>query len=191
MTGTESLSVVAGKIVAILEPLSQEERSKVLKGALALLGEPLPPAFPQPLAPQGSPEEFIFNGRKLGPAAARFVKQFGLSREALEQSFHFGEGGVEIIAHVIPGSTKKEQTVNAYVLVGIKALLATDLPSFSDKEGIAFCKYVGCYDKNNHTTNRNSAGNRIAGARETGFTLPAPGLRAGAEIVKQIASSNA
>ncbi|MDY6948272.1 MAG: hypothetical protein SXG53_21400, partial [Pseudomonadota bacterium] len=80
----------------------------------------------------------------------------------------------------------KEMAVNCYLLCGIKGLLREDIPSLDDSDAIAVCKRLAAYDKNNHTTNRQSAGNKMSGNRPT-FTLTGPGESAAAELIKQMA----
>jgi len=104
----------------------------------------------------------------------------------LDEVFHITEDGVECIAGAMPGATKKEQTVNCYILTGLRAFIQNDSADFSDADAVSLCKQMGCYDRNNHTANRRSTGNRMSGERKSGFSLPAPGLRAAAELVRQI-----
>ena len=47
---------------------------------------------------------------------------------------------------------------------------------------------MAAYDKNNHTTNRQSVGNRMSGTRPN-FMLTGPGETAVAALVKQMTTS--
>lgn len=183
-----SLPTISGKVYELIEPLDSMDRHKVVAGVLALLGEtPLNPGNGSPTG--GSKIGTGSSGLTTGPNASRWIEQNKLSREMLEQVFHFGDNDVQIIASSIPGSTKKEKTVNSYLLMGAQSLLAFDDSSFTESDAIAFCKHHQCYDRNNHTTNRKEVGNRTVGNRKEGFKLAAPGLTAAAEVVRQAAGA--
>ncbi|MCH8342812.1 MAG: hypothetical protein IH983_02375 [Planctomycetes bacterium] len=191
MAATASLSVTLGQVFELIEPLDSEDRHKVIASVMALLGE-------QPIdsriggrgfGPNGGGGDVRFGDREIGRTARRWISQHQLDADIIEQVFHFDQACVEIIAASVPGSTMKQQTGNAYLLTGLRALLEKDDSRFTDKEALALCKHLGCYDKNNHTANRNAIGNKVAGNRQSGFTLPAPGLNAAAEVVRQIAKT--
>jgi hypothetical protein len=126
-----------------------------------------------------------FEDLNLGPKALKWAQKHGVTRPALDEVFHFLGDRVEISASSIPGASRREMTVNCYLLVGLRSLLKTDVPSISDSDAIAECKRMAAYDKNNHTTNRQSVGNKMRGTRPN-FMLTGPGETAGAELVKQI-----
>ena len=67
-------------------------------------------------------------------------------------------------------------------------MLANDDAKFSEKDAVDLCKHMGCHDDANHAKNRNELGNVVAGTKKSGFTLPAPGLRAAASVVKEMAN---
>jgi hypothetical protein len=98
--------------------------------------------------------------------------------------YHIDDGKVELIATTIPGASKKDQSANVYLLCGIRSLLESDEATIDNAAAVDYCKHVGAYDKNNHTANRKSLGNRITGDVAEGFTLPAPGLKAAATLIK-------
>lgn len=131
------------------------------------------------------------NGDKVPAAAASWMKRNGVTHEHLEQVFHAEGGKVSVIADSVPGSTRKEQTVNCYVLEGIRAFLETGSAKFTDADGDALCERIGCRDKTNHAANRASAGNKMTGSRKDGFTLVAPGLLYAAKLIKEIADPKA
>jgi hypothetical protein len=95
---------------------------------------------------------------------------------------------IEISASSVPGASKREMTVNCYLLVGLKNLLKADIPSIDDGDAIAECKRMAAYDKNNHTTNRQSVGNKMSGTRPN-FMLTGPGETAVAVLIKQMTTS--
>jgi hypothetical protein len=123
------------------------------------------------------------------PRAKAWMKQTSVTAEELEQVFHTSEDQTEVIAAHIPGRNKKEQTYNAYVLTGVAQLLSTGSPTFQDKTARALCESSGCYDYANHAKYLKNRGNEFTGTKDKGWTLTAPGLKRGAEIIKELNKS--
>jgi hypothetical protein len=175
------------KIVEILEPLPSEERVRVTHAAMVLLGEA---QSSKPLSGGvGAETTTTENLETLSPRARVWMKQNNVTSEELEQVFHMKDGAAEVIAAHIPGKNKKEQTYNAYVLTGIAQLLATGDPSFQDKSARGLCERSGCYDSANHSAHIRDKGNEFTGTKDKGWTLTAPGLKRGAEIIKELNKS--
>jgi hypothetical protein len=175
-----SINTVA-KIVEILSPLSSEERTRIVRAAMALLGE----AAEAPAAHMliEAPADDIGN---FSPRAQIWMKQNSITSEHLDQVFHVSDGVAEVIAPQLPGKNKKEQTYSAYMLAGLSQLLLTGNASFGDKEARALCERAGCYDSANHSVTLRNRGNEFTGSKEKGWTLTAPGLKRAAEIVKEL-----
>jgi hypothetical protein len=112
------------------------------------------------------------------------MQQNGIEMKMLEELFHFDSGKVDVIASVVPGKNKTQQTINAYVIQGLANFLATGSAAFDDKSARALCKNLGCIDEPNHKAIVRKIGNKITGSKETGWTLTAPGLAHGGTIVK-------
>jgi hypothetical protein len=176
------------KVVEILKPLSSEDRARVIRAAMVLLGE----------TDSGVPLQSGAGGfggdevEKLGalPLRARaWMKQNSISAEQLQQVFHVAEGTVELIAQV-PGRNKKEQTYNSYILTGLGQLLLSGNASFQDKSARALCEVSGCYDSANHSAYLKDKGNEFTGTKEKGWVLTAPGLKRGADIVKEMQNAS-
>ncbi len=171
------------KIIAILTPLPSEERSRVMNAAMMLLGEA------SPKLGAVSTDDEVGAVSNLSPRAKAWMKQNSVTNEELEQVFHMSETGTEVIASHIPGKNKKEQTYNAYILTGIAQLLATGNPSFQDKTARTLCESSGCYDSANHSAHLKDRGNEFTGTKDKGWTLTAPGLKRGAEVIKELNKS--
>lgn len=179
---------LALELYNILLPHPSDVRQRAIQSAMASLGENVAPQLQgvgtslRALAGAGD-----FADLKLGPKALKWVQKHGITRAMLDEIFHVtGDWGVT--ASSVPGSSKREMTVNCYLLSGLRGLLKDDVASVHESEAIAICKRLVAYDKNNHTTNRNSMGNKMSGAKPT-FTLTGPGETAAAELVKQMAIS--
>ncbi len=111
------------------------------------------------------------------------MKQFELAPELIGQVFHPDENGMEIIA-TIPGTTRREQVRNAYVLSGIAQLLSKGETRFDDKVARLLCERGGFFDRTNHM--KYMKGSEFTGSKEKGWILTTPGLKHGALLVAQM-----
>ena len=184
---------IATKIYDLLEPLDSATRKRVIQGALGLLGDPEVPATAATTSAalafdDAPPTAAGASGRIKGPRAAAWMRKYGLTAQQLEQIFHLDGGKIEVIGS-IPGKSMREQTLNAYLLAGVQQLLQGDEPRFSETGVVALCKQGGCHNAANHSNYRNALGNRVAGAKDAGYTLTAPGLEQAAAMIKQARSA--
>lgn len=185
---TGSIAEVTTNVYNLLEPLDPESRGRVIRACLALLGDTVPTK--EPVANELTHASDASLPSTIGLKALRWLRQNAISSEELEQVFHFDDSGkVEIIASEILGASKKEQAANVYLLCGVASFLQSDEPTVDNATAVQLAKHLGCWDKNNHHTNRSSLGNRLTGSVDAGFTLPAPGLKAAAALVKAMASN--
>lgn len=177
---TNPLAEATAGVLEILSALSPEDRSRVVRATLTLLGDELPSANRKTLPAQENEEE---SDLEAPPQVKIWAKKHGLTSEQLEQHFHFDQG--KVVAISLPGSTKKkiEQVENTYLMQGLSAFLATGDSSFSDDDARSLCEHFGCYDSSNHSKYM-KFGNRITGSKSGGWKLTAPGLTAAAELLK-------
>jgi hypothetical protein len=180
MTEKKSLDALS-TIVGVLSPLSPEERSRLMRAAMVLLGDELS-------ATTGGAQAEQSGAMSLPPKASAWMRQNGVTEDHLQQAFHVADGTADMIGS-LPGNSKKEQTYNAYILCGIGQLLVKGEPSFEDKAARAMCIQAGCYDSANHSSHLGARGNEFTGSKDKGWTLTAPGLKRGAEIIKQMQSA--
>ena len=170
---------VLKEVVELLAPLSSDERGRVMRAAMGYFGET--PAIV---------EEDIGNVagavEGLSPRARVWMKQNSVTSDQLQQVFHMSGDSIEVIAPQMPGKNKKEQTYNAYVISGIAQFLLNGNASFDDKAARGLCERSGCYDNANHSAHLRNRGNEFTGSKEKGWTLTAPGLKRGADLVKEM-----
>ena len=181
---------IAGKIVALLEPLNSEERRNVIAGSMALLGETFVPgggaasvAGGVPAYPGGTSEP---NNGVLAPRAFQWAKQSGLTLQQLERVFDVTTPGVPVIAAQAPGENSKVRSINAYLLQGLSRFLASGDPTFTDQDARDLCKTFGCYDSSNHSFYLEGKSNLFLGSKKQGWKLTAPGLQHCAELVSEL-----
>lgn len=175
-------------IIGALTPLSSEERHRIVNAAMMFFGEPT--VLPKERASPGGKEEAdgALDGDR--PAhVAQWMKQNGVSDEELDQVFHFNDdGSVDLLD--APGGSKKEKTLNTYILTGLGKYLATKERTFDDATARAFCDTFGCYDQANHSVYLKSRGPEFTGDKNKGFSLTNPGIKRGGALVKEVASGN-
>lgn len=185
MVKSPNLPDVVGDIYKLLDPLESADRQKVIKSAMMLLGENVNSGVAAEASNgfSGSDDESAF-----GVKATRWMGQNRIAASAIDEIFHKDGDNVEIIVGEVPGRGNKGKSQNCYLLSGVRTLLKSDDPKFTDAEAVSLCKHMGCYDQANHAKTRSDLGNIVAGSKASGFALPAPGLRAAAELIKNMAS---
>ena len=175
-------------IVKYLEPLTDEGRAWVLSSAASrfgtkgVLGKPTLSSLEGPKAENQSYEENI--GNVENPKVKKWVKDAGFTEEELESVFYQKGGEYQIIASDVPGKSKKDKTINAYILVGAAKFLEAGEPNFTDQEARAYCESIGCYDTTNHSKYMKDKGNSMTGSKSGGWTLTMPGLKAAVEVIR-------
>ena len=175
----KSLTQAVANVVQELESFSSEDRHRIVAASMTLLGEAA-----ARFVPEGETDESRLNQGVKFPAKARnWMQQHGLTVEQIDQVFHFGDEGPEIIAH-IPGAIRREQVRNAYVLCGIGRLLAKGETKFEDKVARGICESGGFFDSTNHMKYMKCS--EFTGSREKGWVLTAPGMNLGASLVTQL-----
>lgn len=181
---------VVAKIYDLLEPLEAADRARVLQSVSGLLGDvPITSGTGTPTSmASGSSSTASPSGHARGAKAQAWMRKHALTDQQLETVFHF-DGTGELIASP-PGSTKREQTINAYLLLGAQELLANDEARFTEAAAVALCKRLGCHDNANHALTRSKFGNKVTGSKESGFALTVPGLDAAAAAIKQLAPAS-
>lgn len=186
MTNTKSLPEIVSEVYSLLEPLESTDRQKIVGSVLTLLGEEATKLQNKQTGGNNTGD----NELPFGPKATRWITQNNISTNAIEEIFHCEDSEVEVIASEIPGNGKREQSHNCYLLSGIRSLLSSDEAKFSDTHATELCKTMGCHDAPNHAKIRSSLGNIVAGTKSNGFTLPAPGLRSAAALIKGMSTTN-
>ena len=186
------IAEIAGEIFALLEPLTSEDRHKVINGSLVLLGE-ASQGGTRGLGGSGPARQPADEGGKhdpdlggLPPRVANWMSQNGLTTAQIERVFDIAADGVTVIASEAPGTDAKNKTRNAYVLQGVSHFLASGDSTFDDKSARKVCEDLGCYNKTNHATYMKDKGNVLTGSKAGGWKLTAPGLKHGADLVKEL-----
>lgn len=173
---------VVTTIVNILEPLTSDERRRVIGASLTLLGDE--PSIGQK-EPVSNLKEDEADSSTLPSRAKLWMKQNTVSSSELQQVFHIVDGTAAVIGEV-PGKSAKERVHNAYVMAGIAKFLETGSPSFDDTGARDLCKTAGCFDTTNHSKYLADKGNEFTGSKDKGWTLTSPGLKRGAALVKEL-----
>jgi hypothetical protein len=102
--------------------------------------------------------------------------------------FHFNDDGTFDI-HDAPGKSKKEKTLNTYILTGVGKYLTTKTRDFDDSMARGFCESIGCYDPANHASHLKNKGSEFSGDKNKGYSLTNVGVKRGAALVKELAGA--
>jgi hypothetical protein len=176
---TSSITDVTTKVTKLLTPLNSEDRQRVMKASLTLLGEDASALQAQGATTTVTPAG---GGKHVNPKVTNWMKANALAATQLDQVF---DGG-EVIDLNVPGRSAKEKTINTYVIEGIASLLATGEPSVDDKKARELCSKVGCFNSANHSVYMGQKGNVLSGSKASGWRLTGPGLSKGANLVKEM-----
>lgn len=177
-----NIAEITGKIVELLDPLSPEERQRVVTASMTLLG-----AVQTNFNPESEKDRVGERGAVSATGRAlTWMKQNQLTDDEIQQVFQIENGEVEVLLSEIPGRDKREKTRNAYVLIGTGNLLSQGTASFTDTAARALCEASGCYDAGNHTKAIKDKGNLFSGSKEKGWTVTGPGLKHAAALIKKI-----
>jgi hypothetical protein len=182
MSKSDAVAAVA-KLVEILTPLSAEHRTRAISAATILLGE----SGASSGAVGFKNEEGGSGPEGISAKGIDWMKKNGISGELLDHTFSIDKDGIDVIAARMPGKSKRQQTLETYIISGLRAFLQSGEPAFGDREARELCQRIGCYDSANHYNYIKGFGNRIAGSKGSGWRLTNPGLSQAAQIVKQLA----
>jgi hypothetical protein len=171
------------KLILVLQPLSVEDRQRAITATMILLGHANTPS-----STLKSPLEALtpHAGDGLAGKALAWMSKNSITREQLDHIFSIDNDSIDVIASKMPGSSKRQQTVEAFVMCGLKSFLHTGEPSFTDKDARELCLKVGCYDTANHSNYMKAFGNFLAGSKEGGWKLTNPGLSEAVKIVRAL-----
>jgi hypothetical protein len=185
------IPLVASKLYALLEPIEPSMRKRAIKATLTLLGDDDGVDLePENRSGRRTTEtESDAGGSSLPPKVKAWMRSNSVDENQLQHTFHFDNGKAELIAGNLPGKTNKDRTINAYLLTGLTKFLETGEAKFDDTAARAACKSFGCLDEGNHAHNLKGKGNLIGGTKSAGWLLTAPGIKAGAELVKAMADT--
>jgi hypothetical protein len=189
--GNGSNNIETGAFLAVisaLRPLSQASQLRLVEAALTFLGARAALSAPSSSSETPRSPLSVEGANDLPRRASVWISQANLSLPELDAVFHRTSSGVEFIAHSVPGKSNKERVRSCYLLCGVQGLLKLGEARFADEDARRICRELGCYDRANHATYLKALGNLVTGAKSTSYELTQPGLRAAAEVVREIQS---
>lgn len=174
---------ITGKLVELLSEIESEDRLRSVQAAFTLLGET--PFAGMKTVPENKQNYRVSSGDFL-PRVNIWMEQNEISADQLSQVFHLSGDQIEIIA-TVPGRTKNDQSLNAYILQGLANFVSSGNPKFEDKAARAVCEKGGFFNSRHHSEALAAKGNKLVGSKLQGWTLTDPGLQFAGKLVKQIA----
>ncbi|MGY2902970.1 hypothetical protein [Bradyrhizobium sp. URHC0002] len=181
---TDLKALVTG-LYDLLEPAEPGERKKAIKAALTMLGDDTSVANEKGEKSNPNSDEDVVEG-DFNAKTRTWMTRNKVTAEQLNQVFHIDGETVDIIVDSAPGKNQKQQTINAYLLTGIREFIKTGEPKLDDKSGRESCERMGCYGPTNHATYMGKPGNVLSGSKDGGWSLTGPGMKAGADLIKEM-----
>jgi hypothetical protein len=179
-TATEAVPL----LVDLLAGLSPDEQKRAISATMILLGSaPLAEAAPAQFPPQDAPIDGI------SAKAAAWMKKYNISTDQMGQVFAISPEEVDVIAAGMPGDSKRQQTLEAYVICGLRSFTREGEGRFDDRDARTLCQKLGCYDSPNHSNYMKAFGNLLVGSKDSGWKLTNPGFERAAQIVKHLTES--
>jgi hypothetical protein len=189
MSESEATTTALTTIISVLTPLNSEERHRTVDAAMLFLGETARlPARKREAAAEGDARGAMDGDYT--EKIQKWMEKYSVSPGELDQVFHFHDDGTFDI-HGAPGRSKKEQTLNTYILTGLGKFLTTSDRTFDDATARGFCETIGCYDPANHAAHLKSKGPEFSGDKKKGYSLTNAGVSRGAALAKELAGGAA
>lgn len=188
---SNALAQATDSVLGILQPLSPEERRKVVQAAFVLLGDDAPSLAYSGKHKGGGAQDGSGDDSELKPQAKAWMQKNGVTMSSLELFLHVDNSEANAIELPVTDKSAGKRTTAAYLMAGLVALLKTGDPSFADDAARALCTHFGCYDKTNHSKHVKGLGNKVTGSKTGGWKLTAPGLTAIAGLIKDKAPASA
>jgi hypothetical protein len=179
----KAVAAAVVKLEQILRPLVPEDRQRAVTAAMTLFGD-VPVSAKRTNQEEPPQSEGGISGK-----AVAWMKKNGITREQLEHVFSIDNDAIDVIASKMPGKSKRQQTVQAYVICGLRSFLLNGELGFTDKDTRDLCNKVGCYDSANHSNYIRALGNLVSGTKDAGWKLTNPGLNECAKIVRELTSA--
>lgn len=177
-------------IIKLLEPLSSAQRQRTVAAVMTFLGEaPLQKLRQEASATSTSTshgDDHDDDESGYTPHITKWMKQNDVSAEDLDGVFHFNGDGTFDLLHA-PGKSKKEQTLNTYILTGLGKYLVANERTFDDASARQFCEKFGCFDAGNHAKHLKGSRSEFSGDKSKGYSITNPGIKRGAALVKEVA----
>lgn len=176
-------------LVRILKSMQSEDRHRLVSAAMMFVGETWAPqragpAQQETLKSTASPDVAADDDhRGICLKGQKWMKQVGVKPEELDNLFNFTADSVDLL--LPPGKTKKDTTLNTYVLFGLSQYLRSGSLAFADTDARRACADAGCFDQANHAATIKDRGNLFSGDKDAGWTLSAAGLTRAAALIKQ------
>ncbi len=176
------------RLIEILEPLASDDRHRNINAALTFLKDPGMTALGTLAGQQQLPSD----GGGIthhAPEVSKRLRQHNIPADQIDSVLHFNEdGSFGIVA--VPGKSKREQALNAYVLVGFGTYLTTGKYDFTDSAAREACKAHNAYDSPNHSKTLGQKHPAFI-AKGSDWTLTIPGVKEAAALVKEVAEAAA
>ena len=177
-------------LINLLDPLSPDERRRMVNSALTFIDGTHLPGQPIPAGAEAKTPSTDETMTDAHPKVKAWMQKNGITYDDLQQVFHIGDNDEVGLICAVPGKGMREQTLQVYLLTGLSNFIKNGDARFDDTQAREWSKEAGCYDAPNHTKSIKEKGNEFTGDKQKGWTLTAPGLKRVAGLVKEIANAS-
>lgn len=126
----------------------------------------------------------------VSPIAKKWMTRNGLGAAGISQIFSIGGDEIDLVAHTIPGDSKRDRMHSVLLLRGVAAYLGSGAARFTHEELKQTCVHYGAYDLPNFARHLKAFGAEVAGEKGTGYTLTPRGLTDAAALLKRMLNAS-
>jgi hypothetical protein len=125
----------------------------------------------------------------ISSVALKWIRRSNLNPKTLQTLFSLGIDDIDLVAKLVPGTSKRERMRNVLLLKAIAAYLGTGAARVTYEQLKEASLHYNAYDAANFATHIKSFAPDVGGTKESGFTLTARGLTAATELIREMLAS--
>jgi hypothetical protein len=125
----------------------------------------------------------------INAVALKWMRRSNLNPKSLQTLFSLGIDEIDLVAKLVPGTSKRERMRNVLLLKAVAAYLGTGAARVTYEQLKEASLHYSAYDATNFAAHIKSFAPDVGGTKETGFTLTARGLTAATGLVKEMLTS--
>lgn len=120
----------------------------------------------------------------VSPIAKKWMTRNGLGAAGMSQIFSIGGEEIDLVAHTIPGDSKRDRMHSVLLLRGVAAYLGSGAARFTHEQLKQTCVHYDAYDLANFAKHLKAFAAEVTGEKGTGYTLLPRGLANASILLK-------
>jgi hypothetical protein len=125
----------------------------------------------------------------INSVALKWIRRSNLDPKNLQKLFSLGIDEIDLVAKLVPGTSKRERMRNVLLLKAIAAYLGTGAARVTYEQLKEASLHYNAYDAANFAAHIKSCASDIGGTKESGYTLTARGLTAATDLIREMLPS--